>query len=127
VIAVDTSALMAVVLGERQSDAIITALASDTEVLISAATMAEALVVATGRNVGDDMGQLLGEMMNEVVPVSAATARRVAEAYAKWGKGNHRAGLNLCDCFGYALAIERSCPLLFVGADFARTDVQRLF
>lgn len=69
------------------------------------------------------MAALVGEGGVEVVPVTAATAARVAEAYARWGKGRHPAGLNLGDCFAYALAREAGCPLLYVGQDFAQTDL----
>ena len=47
----------------------------------------------------------------------------MAEAYAAWGKGIHPAGLNLGDCFAYALARELGCPLLYVGRDFVWTDL----
>jgi ribonuclease VapC len=57
--------------------------------------------------------------------MTAASARRIAEAYARWGKGVHPAGLNFGDCFACELAKEHSCPLLFVGDDFAKTDVKR--
>ena len=55
--------------------------------------------------------------------MTAATSNRVAAAYDRWGKGVHPARLNLGDCFAYALAEERGCPLLFVGEDFSRTDI----
>lgn len=55
-----------------------------------------------------------------------AVARRVARAYARWGKGTHPAGLNFGDCFAYEVAIEHGCRLLYVGADFDRTDVARV-
>lgn len=58
--------------------------------------------------------------------MTAATADQVADAYRQWGKGNHPASLNFGDCFAYALAKELGCPLLFVGNDFARTDVMRV-
>jgi ribonuclease VapC len=48
----------------------------------------------------------------------------VAEAYGRWGKGLDPAGLNFGDCFAYELAQERRCPLLYVGDDFAKTDVE---
>jgi ribonuclease VapC len=60
----------------------------------------------------------------EVVPVTEASARRIAAAHAQWGTVVHPAGLNFGDCFAYELARERDCPLLFVGADFSKTDVQ---
>ena len=52
-----------------------------------------------------------------------ATARRIADAHARWGKGARAAGLNFGDCFAYALAAAEGCPLLHVGEDFARTDL----
>jgi ribonuclease VapC len=60
----------------------------------------------------------------DFVPVTAASARRIAEAYERWGKGVHLAGLNLGDCFAYVVAKEYSCPLLFVGEDFSKTDIE---
>jgi ribonuclease VapC len=59
----------------------------------------------------------------EVAPVTGATARLAGEAYGRWGKGIHPAGLNYGDCFSYALAKERDWPLLFIGDDFSRTDI----
>ena len=60
----------------------------------------------------------------EIVPVYGSGAEKVAEAYARWGKGVHAASLNFGDCFAYALARETGAGLLFVGDDFARTDVE---
>ena len=122
-IAVDTSALMAIALGEAESEPCIKALEAETEVLISAGTVAEALIVAARRNVGGEMAELIDGLGFEIVSVTAASARRIAQAYARWGKGLHPAGLNVGDCFAYEVAHEHSCPLLFVGNDFARTDV----
>jgi len=59
-----------------------------------------------------------------VVPVTAKVAYQVAAAYRRWGKGVHPASLNYGDCFAYALARERNLPLLYIGQDFAQTDVQ---
>lgn len=58
-----------------------------------------------------------------VVPVSEGVARRVAEAYALWGKGRHPARLNWGDCFSYVTARDHGCALLYVGDDFSRTDL----
>ena len=123
-IVVDTSALVAVVLGEPESDACIGVLARADPIVISAVTAAEALIVAARRGVGDEMRQLLDGLGAEIAPVAPAAARRVADSYARWGKGAHPAGLNFGDCFSYDLASERSCPLLFVGQDFAKTDIR---
>ena len=125
-IAVDTSALMAVVLGEAEANACIAVLEKEDEILISAATIAEALIVAARRNVGDEMARLIDGLGFNAVAVTPASARRVAQAYARWGKGVHAAGLNFGDCFAYELAREHDCPLLYVGGDFARTDIKRI-
>jgi len=123
VIVVDTSALMAVILREPDADACISALDKAAEIAISAANLAEALLVAQLRNIGPEMSQLIEELGCEISPVTESSARRVALAYARWGKGVHPAGLNFGDCFAYALADERGWPLLYVGSDFARTDI----
>jgi len=122
-IAVDTSALMAVVLGEPSADACIRVLEAETEVLISAGTVAEALIVASRRNVDNEMTRLIEGLGLEIIAVTAASARRIAKAYERWGRGLHPAGLNIGDCFAYEVAIEHSCRLLFVGDDFSKTDV----
>lgn len=123
-IVVDTSALMAIVLAEAKSDACIEALGSEGDVLISAGTLAEALVVSRRRRVGSAMTRLLDKFDFDIVTLTPASARGIGQAYEQWGKGMHPAGLNFGDCFAYVLAKERSCPLLFVGGDFSRTDVE---
>lgn len=123
-IAVDTSALMAIVLDEPQAEACMAAIEQADELLISAGTMAEALIVAGRRNVGKEVAEMISGLGFEVVAVTAASARRIAEAYARWGKGIHPASLNYGDCFAYELAREHDCPLLYVGDDFSQTDVK---
>ena len=123
--AVDTSALMAILLDEPQSDACIAALEAEDDIFISAGTVAEALIVAARRNIGAEMTSIIDGLGFEVVPVTAAAARRIADAYARWGKGMARRGaLNFGDCFAYEVAKERGCRLLFIGDDFVRTDVE---
>lgn len=123
-IAVDTSALMAIVLGEPQGEACMTAIEEAEELVISAGTVAEALIVAARRNVGDEVSSLISGLGFEIVSVTAASARRIADAYGRWGKGVHPASLNYGDCFAYEVAIEHDCPLLYVGEDFVQTDVR---
>ncbi|MBV8455155.1 MAG: type II toxin-antitoxin system VapC family toxin [Acetobacteraceae bacterium] len=123
-IAVDTSALMAVVFDEPEADACIAVLEAEGEIVISAGTVAEALIVAARRNVGEEMATLIDGLGISVATVTHASARRVAEAYARWGKGINPAGLNFGDCFAYEAAREHGCPLLYVGDDFAKTDVR---
>ncbi|MFG1314637.1 type II toxin-antitoxin system VapC family toxin [Xanthobacter autotrophicus] len=122
-IAVDTSALMAIVLGEAEADACIAALEAEDEIVISAGTVAEALIVSARRDVGAEMTRLIDGLGFTIMNVTPAAARRIAEAYGRWGKGVHPAGLNFGDCFAYEVAKEEACPLLYVGADFAQTDI----
>jgi len=123
-IAVDTSALMAIVLDETEADVCISALEAQDEVLISAATLAEALIVSARRNVNTEMGRMIDGLGFEIVTVTPAAARRVAQAYGRWGKGTHAAALNFGDCFAYEVAKEHGCRLLYVGKDFAKTDIE---
>jgi len=122
-IVVDTSALMAILLGEESAGRCVDVLSAGKTLLVSSATMAEALVVAGHRKCRPAMERLLARLGAEVVGLSAADAPLIADAYERWGKGMHPAGLNLGDCFAYALAKSRGCPLLYVGQDFARTDL----
>lgn len=122
-IVVDTSALIAICLDETAADACAAALDRETSILISAGTLAEALIVAASRGVDQELDRLLVGLPIAVIPVTAETARRAGAAYRRWGKGRHPASLNLGDCFAYALAAERGCPLLFIGNDFTRTDI----
>jgi ribonuclease VapC len=122
-IVVDTSALMAVVLDEPAAETCSEILARADEIVISAGTLAEALIVAARRGVGPVMERLVRGLGCHVVALTEQGAFKVAEAYARWGRGVHSAGLNYGDCFAYALAQQRACPLLFVGDDFAKTDI----
>jgi ribonuclease VapC len=126
-IAVDTSALMAIALGEGEADACIRVLETETEIVISAGTVAEALIVAARRNVAEEVSRLIDGLGFETVSVTPASARRIAAAYMRWGRGAHPAGLNFGDCFSYEIAKERACRLLYVGDDFSKTDLERAF
>lgn len=124
-IAIDTSALLAIALEEPAAGRCLDVLGREADIVISAGTVAEALIVAGGRNIVEQMSRLIDRMSPEIVPVTGAAAHRIAEAYRRWGKGRHPARLNFGDCFAYDVATQHSCPLLFVGDDFAKTDVQR--
>lgn len=122
-IVIDTSAIMAIALGEPTAEACSKAIRDADRFLMSAITKIELMIVATRRNRLDDVEIALQTINLEIVPVTEATILKVTDAYDRWGKGLHPAALNICDCFAYALAVEQGCPLLFVGDDFAKTDV----
>ena len=100
-IAIDTSALMAVLLGEAGADAIAGAIGDADALQMSATNIAEAFIVAARRGIGQEMMELIERLAIAVDAPSLATARRVADAYEIWGKGQHPAGLNFGDCFAY--------------------------
>ncbi|MEO1191350.1 MAG: type II toxin-antitoxin system VapC family toxin [Pseudomonadota bacterium] len=122
-IVIDTSALMAILLDEPGAEACVTVLEDRAPLVISAGTLAEALIVSRRRGLGEEMADLIAGLGIEVEAVTADRARQVAAAYDLWGKGRHAAGLNFGDCFAYALAKERGYALLYVGEDFAQTDL----
>ena len=124
---VDTSAIITVIAREPLSGAVRDRLRQDAPLRMSAATVAELLIVADnrfGRSLKGDAERFLVEAGVDVVPFGSEDARRAADAYAAFGKGNHPARLNMGDCFAYALAKTRDEPLLFKGDDFTHTDVR---
>jgi len=123
-IVVDTSALMAIAQNEPQARDCMQALSRAKRILISAGTLTELLILSSRRKLRAVLNALLLDLDIEVIPTTAESAHRAAEAYEKWGKCVHPAKLNFGDCFAYELAMSFQCPLLYVGNDFAQTDVQ---
>lgn len=129
-IAIDTSALVAVVFGESDASQFAEAmLAHAGDCVISAATLVEAGIVAEARqgpNAAQDLRLLIERIAAEVVPVDAEAATVAVGAWQRFGRGRHQAGLNFGDCLSYALAKCSGTPLLYKGADFAQTDIARV-
>lgn len=123
---IDTSALLAILLDEPTADACAMALDTDEPLLISAGTLAEAVIVAQRRGRSRELEMLIEGLSVESKPVTAKSIRGISEAYRIWGKGIHPAGLNFGDCFAYELAKAEGCPLLYVGNDFSQTDISGL-
>lgn len=124
---IDTSALLAILLDEpdagRYEDAIVTAWPRR----MSAIALLEAAMVVESRGgakAGHELDVLLEKAAVELVPVTSEHVSAARHAWRRFGKGNHRASLNVGDCFAYALAKTTGEPLLFKGKDFARTDVE---
>ena len=124
-IVVDTSALIAVLLDEPPAETCLAAIGAAERLLISAETSAELHIVAAARGIAKEVADLAENLGLGVVPVTALAARRMGDIYRQWSEGFHPAGLNFGDCFAYELATNRDCPLLFVGDDFAKTDMKR--
>jgi ribonuclease VapC len=94
--------------------------------LISAGTYLETAIVAEaryGRNGFHHLKLFLTTASIETVAFDKEQAEIAADAFYRFGKGRHTAGLNYGDCFSYALAIQTDEPLLFKGDDFVHTDV----
>jgi ribonuclease VapC len=124
---IDSSALLAILLGESDADVFIAATESSPRRYLSAVQLLETAIVIEarkGRAGGREMDILLHQTQIEVVNFTAELAETARRAWRQWGKGNHPAGLNYCDCCAYALAREMGEPLLFKGDDFRSTDVQ---
>src|SRR5947208_7425201 len=115
---------MAIALDEPLAEACKAALAAEDEILISAGTLAEVLIVSARRGIAAEMAEFLDHFDLNIVSVTPATARRVGEAYSRWGRGMHPAALNFGVCFAYAVAKEHACRLLYVSDDFAKTDIE---
>jgi ribonuclease VapC len=124
---VDTSAIVAIVLGEAHSEPLTEILLDATGPKMSAATAVEVSAVLTRRLRPQDqrrVERLLDEWQIDLVPFDAEQAAIASRAYRDFGRGSgHPAALNLGDCYSYALADVTGEPLLYVGDDFAHTDV----
>jgi ribonuclease VapC len=124
---VDSSAIIAILRNEPDAAAMAEALQEAPIRRISAVTYVEAAVVAD-----NDRNPLLSRRFDSLVrdaqmlvePVTARQAELARQAYRDFGKGRHKAGLNLGDCFAYALAKEMDEPLLSKGDDFCHTDIE---
>jgi ribonuclease VapC len=122
----DTSALLAILLDEPERRAFTEAIEAAEGRLLSAASFVETSMILESRHGAEGvraLDRLLAAASIEVVEVDLAQAAAAREAFRRFGKGRHPAGLNFGDCFSYALAKSRGEPLLFKGQDFARTDI----
>ncbi len=123
---IDSSAVVAILLGEPERDRFIDAIASDPVKLMSAVNALEAALVIEARK-GDygerEFDLFLHKARVQIVPFSSQQFETARRAWREYGKGNHPAGLNFCDCCAYALATTSGESLLFKGGDFRATDI----
>jgi ribonuclease VapC len=123
---IDTSAVLAILLGEPERRHFNEKIEADPIRLMSAASYLEAAIIIDDRFGYDgarDLKLFLAEAEIAIEPVTLEQAEVAREAYRRFGKGNHPAALNFGDCFAYALARVTDQPLLFKGNDLAQTDV----
>lgn len=122
----DTSAIVAVILQEPDYESLLERIAGAATVAVGAPTLAEAALVLSSR-LGRDARGVLARFLQEgaiaVIPFTESHFGVAVDAWLRYGKGRHRAGLNFGDCLAYATAVVAGQPLLCVGEDFGRTDV----
>ena len=126
---IDSSALLAVLFGEPESERIARSIGSDPRRLASAFTVLETAIVVEARKGepgGRELDLLIHRIDLESVPLTASHVEVARDAWRNFGRGRHPASLNIGDCCAYALARVSGEPLLCKGDDFAKTDVARL-
>ena len=123
---IDSSALLAILLGEPEKAAFNERIEADPVRFMSAANYLEAAIIIDDRfgyEGGRDLRLFLTEAGIAIEPVTVEQAEIARVAYRRYGRGNHPARLNYGDCFAYALAKATGEPLRFKGHDFAQTDI----
>jgi ribonuclease VapC len=126
-LAVDTSAVIAVLLREPGAEAVLERLCKAVQPAVAAPTRTEILLVALVKlgEVGQERArEFLERQAILTVGWDQELADASAQAFRRFGRGRHASGLNFGDCFSYALAKRLQVPLLFVGNDFSHTDLE---
>ncbi len=124
---IDTSAILAILLGEPDAGRYEDAIAAAWPRRVSAVALLETAMIIESRGgvkAGHELDVLLEKAAIELFPVTSEHANAARRAWRRFGKGNHRAALNFGDCFAYALAKTTGEPLLFKGEDFTHTDIE---
>ena len=124
---VDTSALIAILFGEPETESLVKALVNDPKKMIGAFNMLESAIVVEakkGEAGGRELDLLVHRARIEIIPLNGDQVELALAVWRKYGKGNHPAGLNIGDCCAYALAKYSGEPLLFKGKDFSQTDIR---
>ncbi len=124
---VDTSALLAILLGEPETRSFVDKIDTARTRLLSSASFIESSIILERRK-GDVGVMILDNFISrsnmEIVAIDTDQTEIARTAFRRFGKGRHRAGLNFGDCFSYALAKATGEPLLFKGNDFQHTDIE---
>lgn len=129
VVVIDSSVLLAILLAEPERSHFVDLITEASVRLLSAANALETAIVSESRlNTvgGHELDILIQKAAIEIVSVDSEQFSVARQAWRKYGKGRHPAGLNFGDCFAYALSKVSSEPLLAKGTDFQKTDLQIL-
>jgi ribonuclease VapC len=128
-VVIDSSVLLAILLAEPERSHFVDLITDAGVRLLSAANALETAIVAESRlNIGGghELDILIQKASIEIVSVDSEQFAAARQAWRKFGKGRHPAGLNFGDCFAYALSKVSGEPLLAKGTDFRKTDLQLL-
>ena len=124
---IDSSAILAILQDEPERQSFNQTIAAASERHLSAASLVEIAIVVEARFGAQGQRNLdlfLATAAIDVVPFDRQQAELARTAFQRFGKGRHPAGLNLGDCYAYALAQALDAPLLFKGLGFSSTDVR---
>jgi ribonuclease VapC len=124
----DTSAVLAILQDEPERRAFNEAIEAADSRSLSIASLVEASIVIEARYGAEGvrhLDQFLDRADVAVVTVDVEQGKIARQAFSRFGRGRHAAGLNFGDCFSYALAQALGEPLLYKGEDFSLTDVTR--
>ncbi|SJM30257.1 type II toxin-antitoxin system VapC family toxin [Mesorhizobium delmotii] len=124
---VDTSAIVVILRNEPEAARLEAALVADPVRLVPATCVLEARMVLVSRRGEHALAEIdlwLRKIAADIIPVDAELVDLATQAWLAYGKGRHPAALNFADCFSYALAKRADEPLLFIGKDFAQTDIE---
>jgi len=125
----DASVIVAILTREADADSLSDRLDElDTPMTSSLAIFESALGVAKKRKsmaleAAKDVRDFLEMAQATIVSITGEDAELALSAFDRFGRGRHRAALNMGDCFAYACAKSRNVPLLFKGDDFVHTDI----
>ena len=123
---IDSSTVVAIMLKEPGWEMLVAKLGAGPPAGVGAPTLAEAGLVLTAK-LRKDARPLVARFIQEaaltVIPFGEEHWRTAVEAYGRFGRGRHPAGLNFGDCLAYATAKLARQPLLCVGSDFPKTDL----
>jgi ribonuclease VapC len=124
---IDTSAIVAMLHSEPEAARLEGALVADRIRLVPATCVLEArmmLVSRRGEHALAEIDLWLRRIEADIVPVDTELVDLATRAWLVYGKGRHPAALNFADCLAYALSKRADEPLLFIGRDFAQTDIE---
>ena len=126
---IDSSALIAILLGETEATRFAKSILDDPKRFISSFSVLETSIVIEAKKGpvgGRDLDLLLLKIRADIVSLDSEQLELARRAWRKFGKGRHPAGLNIGDCCSYALSKNSGEPLLFKGKDFEATDIEKV-